>query len=162
MSLAIFSQHKPTREVGQQLGCISEDIKFIEQLISCTADVIFIDFTEYNNAWSFINELVTQINNESITCIISPYNTTIAKEELPLQSIIPRQSYTMKNGSQVNTNPHKALIYNYLHSGSGRTDSTTKYTMENITQYGGNNKILAWHFLAEIGHKLGFVPKYGA
>lgn len=165
MSLAIISNDKYTTHIGQQLNCIHQDIRSTDQircLLSTNIDVLFIDFSNYENAWSFINELLSTTEKDIIQCIISPFVPT--EQEVSCQmSIIPRQSYLMKNGSQVTAiNNQTALIYSYFHSGSARTDNATEYTVKDIQKNGGNNKILAWHFMAEISHKLGFVSKYGA
>jgi hypothetical protein len=168
MSLAIISNNESTLDIAQQLDCKKDTLKSIDQIVQLLSssgsgiDVIFVDLTDYKDAWIFTDELIASIaNNEIIESIISPFTVTPEEQtDQPLftSSIIPRQSHMMKNGQQININQQTSLKYAYFHAGSGRTDSTTKYSMEN----GGNNKILAWHFLAEIGHKLGFVPKYGA
>lgn len=59
-------------------------------------------------------------------------------------------------------NPSESLVCAYLHEGSTRRDSTTEFKADHIQQQGCNGSILAWHYLAEIGQKLGYVPKYGA
>lgn len=161
MSLAILSNEKSTTEITQQLGCFHEKIESMEQIKKVLNDefkVVFVDFTGYPEPWKFIDALIkNKENKDIIQCIISSYtppSTTV--------SFLPRQSYLMKNGSEVTTNPNLELMYSYLHAGSARVDLATTFNLQEIEYNGSNGKILAWHFLAEIGNKLGCVPKYGA
>lgn len=163
LSLAILSNDQDTTLLAQQLDCHQpfNGTQQITHLLSSTEiDVLFVDFSHIENPWHLINELLATLkdNNDLIQCIISPCTLSTEKPN----PIFPRQSYQMKNGSPVPVNEYTALMYSYFHSGSARIDTATEYTVKDIQLNGGNNKILAWHFLAEIGHKLGFVPKYGA
>lgn len=54
------------------------------------------------------------------------------------------------------------LVCAYYHDGSTRRDGVHEFSIQDIVDNGCNGSILAWHYLAEIGHKLGHVPKYGA
>jgi hypothetical protein len=154
----MLSNSDSTKEIAEILKVKYSEIESIQQVQKITADIVFIDFTNYNNAWDFINELVSIKDVEYIQCVISPVK--VKREQQLFESIKPRQSYTMKDGIQIDSiNNEIELMYSYYHSGSGRKDNSTKYSLQ---ESGGNCKILAWHFLAEVGHKLGFVPKYGA
>ncbi|KAI9348352.1 hypothetical protein BD770DRAFT_395266 [Pilaira anomala] len=160
MSLAIISNHKSTTEITQQLGCFHEKIDSIEQINKVLNDefkIVFVDFTGYPEPWKFINELIKNKDKDIIQCIISSYTPSTVQHYF-----LPRQSYLMKNGSEVTTNPNLELMYSYLHAGSARVDLATTFNLQEIEYNGSNGKILAWHFLAEIGNKLGFIPKYGA
>lgn len=163
MTLAIISNSPSTTDIAIQLDCHHESIRSIEQITKLTGfDVIFIDFTSYSEGsiWNFINDLVPNISSTAIQCIISPSTSIVTRSSsLPFT---PVQSYTKKNGTRVTTSSNQSLIYAYLHIGSGRIDKTEKYTEKDIQENGCNGVILAWHLLAEIGHKLGHVPKYGA
>lgn len=159
MSLAIISDHKSTTDITQQLGCFHQNIGSIDQMnkiLNSDFNIVFVDFTGYKNPWKYINELVHNNHQDIIQCIISPCTPN---QQL---TFLPRQSYLMKDGSEVTVNPNLELMYSYLHAGSARTDLTRTFNLQDIEQNGANGKILAWHFLAEIGNKLGFVPKYGA
>lgn len=166
MSLAIVSNHKNTLDIARQLNFRGENIESTAQIeiLLAAVDVVLVDLTDYtkSDVWSFTEELLELMSTKKdnyvdmIQCIISPITIDTKVEKASL--IIPRQSYTVKNGKQVNINHQIMLKYTYFHAGSGRTDNATMYHMAS----GGNNKILAWHFFAELGHKLGFVPKYGA
>ncbi|KAG2201267.1 hypothetical protein INT47_006770 [Mucor saturninus] len=162
LSLAILSNDTKTIDIGHQLNCLHQPLNSTDQILqllsSTEIDVLFVDFTDQNNPWHIINKLLVLENKDLIQCVVSPFTLP----EQVTSPIMPRQSYQMKNGLEVNTNDQTALMYSYFHSGSARTDTTTQYTLQNIQSHGGNNKILAWHFLAEIAHKLGFVSKYGA
>ena len=117
------------------------------------------DLSEFDNAWGLVHQLISiEDGVDYIQCVISPKEYIIDKETHQFDSIIPRQSYLSKDGSTLSSiNQDVELTYAYYHSGSGRTDDAQHYNNSS-----NNNKILAWHFLAEIGHKLGYVPKYGA
>ena len=54
------------------------------------------------------------------------------------------------------------LVCGYWHDGSTRRDHVKQFEVNDIISNGCNGRILAWHYLGEIGHKLGHVPKYGA
>ncbi|CAO3649892.1 unnamed protein product [Mucor hiemalis] len=154
------------KEIASSLNAHFDTIQTVKQirqiLSSESIDVVFVDFTDYEKPWDFVNKLLSPENVNYIQCIVSPYQLK-QDESNQHNPIIPRQSYLMKDGLEVtNISNQIELMYGYHHSGSGRTDNSTQYSLQNIQENGGNRKILAWHFLAEIGHKLGFVPKYGA
>lgn len=164
--MVIVSNFESTHEIASDLDAGLKSIESVEQvhqiLSSESADVVFIDFTGFDKSWDFVNKLLSVENVNYIQCIVSPYRLNEDKSNQS-SSIIPRQSYLMKNGREVtNLNKQTGLVYGYYHSGSGRTDNSTLYSLQNIQENCGNRKILAWHFLAEVGHKLGYVPKYGA
>jgi hypothetical protein len=165
MSLAIISNSASASQVALNLSCVYDTIQSIDQVKLLKADVVFIDFSDYkDDAWHFINDLCNLSLPDMIQCIISPAAISTSKKDSQpswYDSIVPRQSYTMKNGQPVETVEAK-LIYSYLHPGSSRRDHATTYSTLDIQKNGSNNTVLAWHLLAEIGHKLGFVPKYGA
>ncbi|RUS32334.1 hypothetical protein BC938DRAFT_475695 [Jimgerdemannia flammicorona] len=62
----------------------------------------------------------------------------------------------------VNLHSRGPITALYHHHGSTRRDATARFTEREVLERGENGRILAWHFLAEVGYKLGFVPKYGA
>lgn len=160
--MAILSNDSKTTDIGHQLNCLYQPLNSTDQILhllsSTEIDVLFVDFTDQKDPWRIINDLLVIENNDLIQCIVSPFSLP----QKARSSIMPRQSYQIKNGLPVINNEQTALIYSYFHSGSARIDTATQYKSQHIQSHGGNNKILAWHFLAEIAHKLGFVSKYGA
>ncbi|KAL7312190.1 hypothetical protein PS15m_007984 [Mucor circinelloides] len=165
MSLAIVSNDPHTIQVANQLGCHCQDMA---TPLPVDYDVVFIDFTGCNgvDAWSTLNTLVGRnTRSDTIQCIIgTSTNVSTTKEEAEWwDAIQPRQSYLMKNGQPLKEAPQgQTLVYSYLHVGSGRQDNVTSFNSSDIKCKGSNGTILAWHLLAEIGHKLGHVLKYGA
>ncbi|RCH99363.1 hypothetical protein CU097_011665 [Rhizopus azygosporus] len=114
-----------------------------------------IDFTDFKEAWTVIDEACALDRPDTLVCIVS----LIQLKSSP--SIIP-QSYLMKGGTRLEEEEidhSQSLIYSYLHPGSTRVDFIEHFGQDIIRT---NNKILAWHFLAEIGNKLGYIAKYGA
>ncbi|KAI8048159.1 uncharacterized protein B0P05DRAFT_564726 [Gilbertella persicaria] len=162
MSLHIFSNSSTTKALSKQLGCTCQPIESIDQIKQQDSHIIFVDFTDdTQHAWQFIDQLSDQPSANTIYCIISPSNVIPDQQKHWWDTLVPRQSHVMKHGSIVEIQDRKC-VYSYLHTGSCRKDNTTKYTSSDIIQNGSNNTILAWHLMAEIGHKLGFVEKYGA
>lgn len=165
MSLAIISNSTSASQIALDLSCDYDVIQSVDQIKQLKTDVVFVDFSGYkDDAWHFINDLCNLSLPDTIQCIISPAAPSTQKQESQsnwYDSIVPRQSYTMKNGRAIEAIETR-LIYSYLHPGSSRRDHITTYTALDIQMNGSNSTILAWHLLAEIGHKLGFVPKYGA
>ncbi|KAL9545692.1 hypothetical protein MBANPS3_007028 [Mucor bainieri] len=164
MSLAIVTNDPPAIQMAQQLGCHCQDMATplpVEQ------DVVFVDFTGYGdaNAWSTLDTFVgQQARPDTIQCIISTGGTVDTdRNQQWWDAIVPRQSHLMKNGEPLKEAvQHQTLVYSYLHAGSSRQDSVSTFNASDIQSKGSNGTILAWHLLGEIGHKLGFVPKYGA
>ncbi|KAI9486855.1 MAG: hypothetical protein EXX96DRAFT_614655 [Benjaminiella poitrasii] len=169
MSLAILSNSTCSTNLSVLLNCIYKPIPHtLHTLVACidqlsAVDVVFIDFTGIADAWNTVNDLASyyQQDDSIIQCIISP----LSHRKETIVKFRPIQSYMMKRGECLSiskTCPMPSLIYSYLHIGVCRTDKATMYSTVDIEQNGGNNIILAWHLLAEIGYKLGFIPKYGA
>lgn len=120
--------------------------------------VKLIDFTNTENAWDIINNGCALDRPETLVCIVSEIN----QNEERKAEFMPQQSYWMKGGVKVEEiEKGRSLIYSYFHCGSTRRDSVEHFGQD-IVRLSGNKKILAWHFLAEIGNKLGFVAKYGS
>lgn len=120
--------------------------------------VELIDFTNTENAWDIINDACALDRPETLVCIVSEIN----QNEERKTEFMPQQSYWMKGGVRVEEiEKGRSLIYSYFHCGSTRRDSVEQFGQD-IVRLSGNKKILAWHFLAEIGNKLGFVAKYGS
>lgn len=162
MTLAIISNNTTAKNIAIQLDCYYDTIQSIEQIIELKGfDVVFVDFTDYSSSiWTFVNDIVSKIDpTRAIQCILSPTTSIQLPSLLPFP--LPKQSYTKKKGSEV-TVADISLIYAYSHIGSGRIDKTTSFTEKDIQENGCNRTLLAWHLLAEISHKLGHVPKYGA
>ncbi|KAK4511710.1 hsp70 nucleotide exchange factor fes1 [Mucor velutinosus] len=167
MSLAIVSNDPHTIQMAQQLGCHCQDITTELQV---NQDVVFVDFTGYSDvgAWSTLDIFVGQhARPDTIQCIISTSTDAGTEETGSKQqwwdAIVPRQSHLMKNGEPLkDAVQDQTLVYSYLHVGSSRQDGVSTFNAPDIKSKGSNGTILAWHLLAEIGHKLGFVPKYGA
>ncbi|KAI8390938.1 uncharacterized protein BYT42DRAFT_490693, partial [Radiomyces spectabilis] len=147
-------------------------VSHIERLMAPDApqDIrcLLIDFTseDSKNSWRQMDDMIQSSLDTTphlLKCVVSPCKAIDMDVLEPSWSdIIPRQSCVMKNGVQVAVDREQRLMCSYLHVGSTRQDTVTHYNAEEITAQGCNATILAWHFLAEIGHKLGFVPKYGA
>ncbi|CAO3594079.1 unnamed protein product [Absidia cylindrospora] len=76
--------------------------------------------------------------------------------------LVPAQSYEFKNGVRIKPRINVKYVCAYLHAETTRADTVDTFDVEKMDQFGCNGSILAWHYLAEIGHKLGYVPKYGA
>lgn len=166
MSLAIISNNPHTAQIANQLNCHHENISTQLKIDQLPANVVFVDFTDCNiqDAWSTMDKLASQnLRSDTIQCIISPSSTTeINNNQHWWDSIRPRQSFLMKNGTPLDKVQDKTLVYSYLHVGSSRQDSALTFTESDVKFNGSNGTILAYHLLAEIGHKLGYVPKYGA
>ncbi|KAI9005446.1 hypothetical protein CLU79DRAFT_850056 [Phycomyces nitens] len=129
-------------------------------------DLLLIDI-RHKDAWESINSLVKDLIDttpEYLKVIVGPAESK--QSDLGTQnwwdSLVPEQSHVKKEGQLVSTDPGHSLVCSYLHNGSTRRDNVKRFIAEDIIENGCNGKILAWHFLGEIGHKLGFVPKYGA
>ncbi|GAN00894.1 conserved hypothetical protein [Mucor ambiguus] len=167
MSLAIVSNDPHTIQMAQQLGCHWQDVA---TQLPVEQDVVFVDFTDYGNAdaWLALDILVGQhAGPDTIQCIISTSTNAPTADTGSNQqwwdAIMPRQSHLMKNGELLKEAvQEQTLVYSYLHIGSSRQDSVSAFNASDIKSKGSNGIILAWHLLGEIGHKLGFVPKYGA
>ncbi|KAF1798043.1 hypothetical protein V8B55DRAFT_1551066 [Mucor lusitanicus] len=167
MSLAVVSNDPDTVQMAQQqLGCHCQGIA---PQLPVEQDVVFVDFTGYSDvdAWSTLDTLVgQQARPDTIQCIISTSSTeetTDSHHQPWWDTIVPRQSHVMKNGEPLKEAVQdQTLVYAYLHVGSSRRDGVSAFNAADIKSKGSNGTILAWHLLAEIGHKLGFVPKYGA
>ncbi|KAI8641065.1 hypothetical protein BD408DRAFT_483718 [Parasitella parasitica] len=167
MSLAIVSNDLDTIRIANLLGCHHEYVSKELQIDQLPFDVIFVDFSGFDshNAWYTMNTLSGQnCRLDAIQCIVSCSVENNTPESNPQwwDLIRPRQSHLMKNGRTLEAVQEKTLIYSYFHLGSSRQDSTLTFTEQDIKSNGCNGVILAWHLLAEIGHKLGHVPKYGA
>ncbi|KAI7905254.1 uncharacterized protein BX663DRAFT_502267 [Cokeromyces recurvatus] len=162
MSLAIISNSTLAINIAIELNCIQHSIiestsAFVAYINDLKVDVIFIDFTDYcdNKAWKMIDELVFYYQDVFIQYIISPPSPVIGKEEEEeeIMDIKPIQSYLIKDGTLIKS-ISSFLFYSSI--GFNRKDTTTKYSFIN-----NKNVILAWHLMAEIGYKLGFIQKYG-
>jgi hypothetical protein len=166
MSLAIVSNNPHTTQIANQLNCYYENISTQLKIDQLPANVVFVDFTGFDtqDAWPTMDKFASQNSRfDTIQCIISPSSTTeINNNQHWWNSIRPRQSFLMKNGTSLEKVQDKTLMYSYLHIGSSRQDSALTFTESDVKSNGSNGTILAFHLLAEIGHKLGYVPKYGA
>ncbi|KAI9303436.1 hypothetical protein BJ944DRAFT_268411 [Cunninghamella echinulata] len=76
--------------------------------------------------------------------------------------IPPPQSYEYKNGIRVKIIKDVSYVCAYYHTETTRADLVEKFNVKDMEKLGCNGSILSWHYLAEIGNKLGYVPKYGA
>ncbi|CEP15092.1 hypothetical protein [Parasitella parasitica] len=166
MSLAIVSNDIDTLRIANLLGCHHEYISTQLKIDQLPFDVIFVDFSGFDDqdAWNTMNTIMGQNSRlGAIQCVVS---SSIADGAENTQhwwdSIRPRQSHLTKNGRPLETVQEKTFIYSYLHLGSSRQDGASTFTESDIRANGCNGTILAWHLLAEVGHKLGHVPKYGA
>ncbi|KAI9249029.1 hypothetical protein BY458DRAFT_525869 [Sporodiniella umbellata] len=163
-------------DLQQLLGMCSDEGSSLQQvrnerfngmpidLVSSSSDlspiisgIKVVDFTNIKNAWEEIDSACSLSQPNTLICVVSEI-----KADTFTTGFLPQQSYFMKNGKRVKgVKSGYSLIYSYFHSGSTRQDSTERFGLD-VVQKGGNKKILAWHFFAEIGCKLGFVEKYGA
>lgn len=165
MSLAVVSNDPPTVQMAHQLECHCQDLS---TRLPEGQDVVLVDFTGYEgaDAWSTLDTLVGQnARSDTIQCIIGTGMDTqeTGSNQQWWETVVPRQSHLVKNGKPLTEAVQdQTLVYSYLHAGSSRQDGVSTFSAPNIRSKGSNGTILAWHLLAEIGHKLGFVPKYGA
>ncbi|KAL0075856.1 hypothetical protein J3Q64DRAFT_1774496 [Phycomyces blakesleeanus] len=132
-------------------------------------DLLLVDISTQNNSWPLINDVVKDLMADTPTylkVIVAPRDESASEPVLAdknwWDSLVPEQSHVKKEGRCVSIEPRHGFVCSYLHDKSTRRDNATKFTTKDIIENGCNGKILAWHFLGEIGHKLGFVPKYGA
>ncbi|KAI8989571.1 hypothetical protein BDB01DRAFT_782362 [Pilobolus umbonatus] len=169
MSLAIVSNSYSTQLLAQSLGCLYSKIPSITDIMDIVSDdhldCIFVDTTDYTQPWSFINDLVAVLMKcpDILKCVISVIPSPITTPTTEWwKDIVPVQSNTVKEGITVSIDKKTSLMASYLHHGSVRRDTVKQYRVSDICTHGGNKSILAWHFLLEISHKLGLLPKYGA
>lgn len=165
MSLAVVSNDPHTIHMAHQLECHCQSLS---TRLPEGYDVVLVDFTgdEGADAWSTLDTLVGQnARSDTIQCIISTGRNTqeTASSQQWWDALVPRQSHVMKNGEPLKEAVQgQTLVYSYLHVGSSRQDGVSAFNASDIRSKGSNGTMLAWHLLAEVGHKLGFVPKYGA
>ncbi|XP_057850017.1 uncharacterized protein LOC131060675 isoform X6 [Cryptomeria japonica] len=89
----------------------------------------------------------------------------ISLEEISpsLASLLPCQSYTMKEGKLLNDVRHHHPMLAVQHQEAvTRRDGAKIFSFEEFQEQGGNRAILADRFLYEIAFKLWKTPKYGA
>ncbi|KAI9139116.1 hypothetical protein BKA69DRAFT_1087661 [Paraphysoderma sedebokerense] len=78
-----------------------------------------------------------------------------------LKVLKPTPSHRMKDGKQVQVERVPCTAF-YHHIPSVRRDTCNKFNEWEVSQRGGNLGIGSWHFMKEIGFKMGAVDKYGA
>ncbi|KAI9494395.1 hypothetical protein BDB00DRAFT_818997 [Zychaea mexicana] len=118
-------------------------------------DVLLVDVSDQPSEMDRIMTEVLESTSDLLKCIVM--HATVQKQQ---QENMPLQSGVTKNGVPVDI--LERLVCAYWHDGSTRRDRVRGFTVQDIVANGCNGSILAWHYLAEIGHKLGHVPKYGA
>ncbi|KAI7879933.1 hypothetical protein K492DRAFT_207894 [Lichtheimia hyalospora FSU 10163] len=157
LKLGIVSEASEIQELANALGIPLFDtiLKSLDHV-----DCLLVD-----TQWDTINDTLKMSlasTPDVLKCVVMPATPVPRKIDSQWQSLIPQQSCMTKNGILVNVSESESLVCAYLHEGSTRRDDTTEFTANHIQQQGCNGSILAWHYLAEIGQKLGHVPKYGA
>lgn len=170
MKVGILSRCPEVISWAQSLGLNSTLIDNVNayesqiQELLLNVDCLFVDVaadTE-KETWISIDSIVQAYLDVSgvLKCVVSPAERIVPKKAW-WDELLPRQSCVMKDGKEV-TIGKRSLVCSYFCYGCTRQDNVKQYSAQAIQTDGCNGTILAWHFLAEIGHKLGYVPKYGA
>ncbi|KAG0170202.1 hypothetical protein DFQ30_002790 [Apophysomyces sp. BC1015] len=170
MKLGILSACPKIVSWAEELGLVCVHIEEtknygsqIEQILP-RVDCLFVDVSgsTEEETWTWIDSVVQPyIDTQNILkCVVSPAERVSSKTEW-WNELVPRQSCVMKDGKQVDIKK-SSMVCAYFCHGSTRRDDVKQYGVQEIQADGCNGTILAWHFLGEIGHKLGYVPKYGA
>ncbi|KAJ8663610.1 hypothetical protein O0I10_000856 [Lichtheimia ornata] len=157
LKLGIVSEATEIQELATALG-----IPLFDTILQSLDHV---DCLVVDSQWDVINDtLNTAIDTTPnlLKCVVMPATPIPRTIDSQWQSLVPQQSCMTKNGVLVDVSQSESLVCAYLHEGSTRRDNTTEFRAGLIQQQGCNGSILAWHYLAEIGQKLGYVPKYGA
>ncbi|KAI8883300.1 hypothetical protein K501DRAFT_249839 [Backusella circina FSU 941] len=172
LKLTIISNNTPTKDIAKSLSCELHELKNakdVKQLISqnSESDCFLVDMTAFNNPWILADQIIKECIDSTpdlLKCVVTPAIGSYSNKQGSFwwDELVPQQSCLIKDGVVVDVNQKRFLVCSYLHVGSTRTDNATEFNTKDIVENGCNKAILAWHYLAEIGHKLGFVPKYGA
>jgi hypothetical protein len=136
-------------------------------------DCLLVDMTcDQHQAlsWNWSNDILgNALNNQPslLKCVVTRYLCEQQQQQQQQQSgwwtdLVPPQSYEFKNGHRIKVQQEVKYIGAYFHTETTRADLVDCFDLDMMDQLGCNGSILAWHYLAEIGHKMGFVPKYGA
>ncbi|KAI9320748.1 hypothetical protein BX666DRAFT_1229951 [Dichotomocladium elegans] len=114
-------------------------------------------------SWSEVDGFLEKyIDNtpDLLKCVVMPSDPSFLQPDTLWAGLVPHQSCMTRNGESVEVSKSVSLVCVYFHEGSTRRDAACTFSADDIKSHGCNGAILAWHYLAEIGHKLGFVPKY--
>ncbi|CAO3612828.1 unnamed protein product [Cunninghamella blakesleeana] len=160
-----------------------------QQLKEDRFDCLFIDLTIENDndsslSWKWMDHMMEEWVDTStiLKCIITKYSTMKNNvhpsfdrqqhlndkskknniKKYYLDDIIPPQSYEYKDGVRIKIIRDVKYVCAYYHTDTTRADMVGKFNVNEMDKLGCNGSILSWHYLAEIGNKLGYVPKYGA
>ncbi|KAG2220062.1 hypothetical protein INT45_007306 [Circinella minor] len=127
-------------------------------------DVLLVDMSDQPNQMNDIMAEILDTTPDLLKCTVMHGTMQQLQQEKQYdkEDDKPIQSGTTKNGVQVDVLESDYLVCAYYHDGSTRRDNVHEFSIQDIVKNGCNGSILAWHYLAEIGHKLGHVPKYGA
>ncbi|KAI8067881.1 hypothetical protein BC940DRAFT_300674 [Gongronella butleri] len=121
-------------------------------------DILFVDLT--CSSWTRIDHLFQSrlADPDLLNCVI----TSAAVHSRPTQPYQPRQSFQMKLGRPVVVDQHRCYVYGCFHPTTTRRDTVTEFDTQTMQDRGAHAGILAYHFMSEICHRLGLLPKYGA
>ncbi|ORY90581.1 hypothetical protein BCR43DRAFT_116029 [Syncephalastrum racemosum] len=181
LKLGLISTSKDVVAWGESLGLfytqhIDEEIAtsdLVSKIIDIVApgapvDCLVVDASDSSSArsWKRVDAIVQACLDHTPHL----YKSVLAQAEVhveqqksqPWDHLIPIQSATIKDGVPVQVNDTYVILNASLHDGTTRRDTTQIFDAAEIISKGCNSATLAYHFLLEIGHKLGYVPKYGA
>lgn len=132
-------------------------------------DCLLVDMTcDQHQAlsWNWSNHILGDaLTNQPavLKCVVTRYPCEQKQQQSGWWTdLTPPQSYEFKNGHRIEAQHGVKYIGAYFHAETTRADLVDCFDLDKMDQLGCNGSILAWHYLAEIGHKLGYVPKYGA
>ncbi|KAI8096244.1 uncharacterized protein BX664DRAFT_323446 [Halteromyces radiatus] len=151
-----YSQWLPTTTTLDQLEAYIHD--GLDTAGEYDLDFLLVDMTD--QSWQWTDAIMGKWLEQStiLKCIVTRYHC----EQIETGNELVPQSHEYKNGVRIKVKQDIRYLCAYFHDGSTRVDTVNKFDMEQMDRLGCNGSILAWHYLAEIGHKLGYVPKYGA
>ncbi|KAI8344287.1 hypothetical protein BC941DRAFT_408236 [Chlamydoabsidia padenii] len=130
-------------------------------------DCLVVDMTDDQNvdlSWKGSNRIIGDAldNRPSLLKCTVTRSSCEHQQDGQWTNLIPLQSHEIKDGNRIKVQQNNRYIATYFHLDTTRVDKVVCFDVDKMNQWGCNGSILAWHYLAEIGHKLGHVPKYGA
>ncbi|KAI8139375.1 hypothetical protein BJV82DRAFT_250350 [Fennellomyces sp. T-0311] len=153
MKLGLISPYAPVAALAEVVTFYSTEIP--DDLMAIDVDVLLVDTTKQHMEDIMVKLLDT--TPHLLKCVVM--RAAVQQQQI---KHAPQQSSVTKNGVSVNVHESNCLVCGYWHDGSTRRDHVERFRVDDMITNGCNGSTLAWHYLAEIGHKLGHVPKYGA
>ncbi|ORX61785.1 hypothetical protein DM01DRAFT_1332363 [Hesseltinella vesiculosa] len=108
--------------------------------------------------WLQADVLIQPYLSSSLVCVITCSHELAA----PAPEQQPVQSYEQKDGQRVQVHQDRRFVAGYWHPTTTRRDTVATFDTRQMQDLGAQRGILTWHFLPEICHMLGLLPKYGA